>query len=55
MEGQDFDPKTFFNLHDLNGDGYLDREELDALFQKELDKMYNETDPEEDDPFERCF
>lgn len=47
-----FDPKTFFNLHDLNGDGYWNAEELEALFQMELDKVYNESNPD-DDPRER--
>lgn len=45
---ESFDPKTFFNLHDLNGDGYLDIAELEALFQKELDKVYDKNAPEDD-------
>ncbi len=45
---EDFDPKTFFHLHDVNGDGFWDDAEVEALFQKELDKMYNETDPDDD-------
>lgn len=43
-----FEPKTFFNLHDLTGDGYLDISELEALFQKELDKIYDKNAPEDD-------
>lgn len=40
--------KTFFNLHDLTGDGYLDQAELEALFQKELDKVYDKNNKEDD-------
>ncbi len=52
MDKDSFDPRTFFYLHDLDGNGYWDEHELNALFQKELDKVYNETDPN-DDPRER--
>ncbi|KIH62763.1 EF hand [Ancylostoma duodenale] len=52
MDKDSFDPRTFFALHDLNGDGYWNADELEALFQKELEKVYNETDPD-DDPRER--
>jgi hypothetical protein len=48
MKGNEFDPKTFFNLHDLDGNGQWDEMELEALFQNELDKMYNSTNPEDD-------
>lgn len=52
MDKASFEPKAFFALHDLNGDGQWSEDELEALFQLELDKMYNETDPD-DDPTER--
>ncbi|XP_018405749.1 PREDICTED: nucleobindin-2 isoform X2 [Cyphomyrmex costatus] len=52
MEDQDFDPKTFFHLHDLDGNGYWDHDEVKALFLKELDKLYSEGAPE-DDIYER--
>ncbi|KAI6215256.1 EF-hand domain-containing protein [Aphelenchoides besseyi] len=52
MDKDSFDPKTFFALHDLNGDGYWNDDELEALFQIELAKVYNETDPD-DDPREK--
>ncbi|VDM43967.1 unnamed protein product [Toxocara canis] len=52
MEKENFDPRTFFALHDLNGDGFWSAEELEALFQLELQKVYNESDPD-DDPRER--
>ncbi|CAH1968832.1 unnamed protein product [Acanthoscelides obtectus] len=45
---QDFDPKTFFLLHDIDGNGLWDQEEVKALFIKELDKMYQEGAPEDD-------
>ncbi|KAK2157343.1 hypothetical protein LSH36_193g08033 [Paralvinella palmiformis] len=36
MEKDDFDPRTFFVLHDQNGDMMLDEAEVEALFQKEV-------------------
>nr|CAD2169117.1 unnamed protein product [Meloidogyne enterolobii] len=52
MDKNSFDPKTFFALHDLNSDGFLNEEEIEALFQLELEKVYNESDPA-DDPREK--
>ncbi|PIN98837.1 hypothetical protein AB205_0024450 [Aquarana catesbeiana] len=37
LDPNDFNPKTFFKLHDTNGDGILDEQELEALFTKEVD------------------
>uniref|UniRef100_A0A8C7XN95 Nucleobindin 2 n=1 Tax=Oryzias sinensis TaxID=183150 RepID=A0A8C7XN95_9TELE len=51
LDPQDFDPKTFFKMHDSNGDGFFDESELEALFTKELEKVYN-PDNEEDDMVE---
>lgn len=48
MKDQDFDPRTFFHLHDLDGNGYWDESELKSLFLKELDKMYDPNAPEDD-------
>uniref|UniRef100_A0A671Q4F1 Nucleobindin-2-like n=1 Tax=Sinocyclocheilus anshuiensis TaxID=1608454 RepID=A0A671Q4F1_9TELE len=48
LDPNDFDPKTFFNLHDTNGDGYFDEQELEALFTKELEKVYDPTHEEDD-------
>ncbi|KAF7654881.1 hypothetical protein LDENG_00063640 [Lucifuga dentata] len=48
LDAENFDPKTFFRLHDSNGDGFFDENELEALFTKELAKLYN-PDNEEDD------
>ncbi|KAE9550285.1 hypothetical protein FO519_006499 [Halicephalobus sp. NKZ332] len=52
MDKDNYDPRTFFALHDLNGDGYWNDDEIEALFQVEIDKMYNDTNPD-DDPRER--
>ncbi|VDM61496.1 unnamed protein product [Angiostrongylus costaricensis] len=52
MEKDAFDPRTFFALHDLNGDGFWNEDELEALFQVELGKVYNDSNPD-DDPRER--
>ncbi|KAM6223620.1 nucleobindin-1 [Rhynchocyon petersi] len=43
-----FNPKTFFILHDINGDGVLDEQELEALFTKELEKVYDPKNEEDD-------
>nr|CAG4640271.1 EOG090X0B17 [Daphnia pulex]SVE85055.1 EOG090X0B17 [Daphnia pulex] len=43
-----FNPKTFFALHDLDGNGYWDPDEVKALFSKELDKAYDPNAPEDD-------
>ncbi|XP_051580349.1 nucleobindin-2b [Myxocyprinus asiaticus] len=48
LDPNEFDPKTFFNLHDTNGDGYFDEQELEALFTKELEKIYDPTREEDD-------
>ncbi|XP_062380038.1 nucleobindin-2a [Sardina pilchardus] len=48
LDPDDFDPKTFFNLHDSNGDGFFDEQELEALFTKELEKIYDPTNEEDD-------
>ncbi|KAL7306766.1 hypothetical protein TKK_0001131 [Trichogramma kaykai] len=48
MEDQEFDPKAFFYLHDLDGNGVWDQVELKALFVKELDKLYAQGHPEDD-------
>lgn len=54
MEDQDFDPKTFFMMHDLNQDMFWDIQEVEAVLQRELEKMYDERNtPEEDDPVEK--
>ncbi|EAT47638.1 AAEL001275-PA [Aedes aegypti] len=48
MDGQDFDPKTFFMLHDIDGNGYWDENEVKVLFINELNKMYEAGHPEDD-------
>uniref|UniRef100_A0A0N5AZG1 EF-hand domain-containing protein n=1 Tax=Syphacia muris TaxID=451379 RepID=A0A0N5AZG1_9BILA len=52
LEKDSFNLRTFFALHDLNGDGLLSESELQALFRIELEKIYNDTNPD-DDPRER--
>ena len=36
LEPDQFTPKSFFKLHDINGDGYLDEGEIEALMLKEV-------------------
>jgi len=35
-------------MHDVNGDGFLDQEEVEALLGTEVRKLYNEKDPSYD-------
>ncbi|XP_023306179.2 nucleobindin-2 [Lucilia cuprina] len=48
MDKQDFDPHTFFMIHDVDGNGFWDETEVKALFVKELDKVYQSGLPEDD-------
>uniref|UniRef100_A0A5G3HHG9 Nucleobindin-1 n=1 Tax=Xenopus tropicalis TaxID=8364 RepID=A0A5G3HHG9_XENTR len=48
LDPNEFNPKTFFKLHDTNGDGVLDEQELEALFTKELEKVYDPKNEEDD-------
>uniref|UniRef100_U3FBZ2 Nucleobindin-2 n=1 Tax=Micrurus fulvius TaxID=8637 RepID=U3FBZ2_MICFL len=48
LDPNDFDPKTFFKLHDANADGFLDEQELEALFTRELEKVYDSKNEEDD-------
>merc|ERR1712121_564127 len=48
MDKQDWDPKTFFAMHDLDGNGQWDENEVRILFKKELDKAYDPNAPEDD-------
>jgi Ca2+-binding EF-hand superfamily protein len=36
FEADQFKPKAFFKLHDINGDGFLDESELEAIMLKEV-------------------
>ncbi|XKL63522.1 hypothetical protein PGB90_005886 [Kerria lacca] len=48
MNKNDFNPKTFFVMHDVDGNGFLDEEEVKTLFLKELDKLYSQGMPQAD-------
>ncbi|EDV98032.1 nucleobindin-2 [Drosophila grimshawi] len=48
MDKDDFNPKTFFSIHDVDSNGYWDEAEVKALFVKELDKVYQSNLPEDD-------
>ncbi|XP_004535529.1 nucleobindin-2 [Ceratitis capitata] len=48
MDKKDFDPHSFFMMHDVDGNGYWDEIEVKALFIKELDKVYQSGLPEDD-------
>lgn len=48
MEPEEFNPNTFFAMHDLNGDGYLDPDEIAAVLNLEVKKMYKPGDNDTD-------
>ncbi|KAK2588025.1 hypothetical protein KPH14_004099 [Odynerus spinipes] len=48
MDSQDFDLQKFFYLHDVDGNGVWDQNEVKALFLKDLSKLYPKGGPEED-------
>ncbi|KAK7602514.1 hypothetical protein V9T40_008103 [Parthenolecanium corni] len=48
MSKNDFNPRTFFVMHDVDGNGFLDEEEVKSLFLKELDKLYAQGMPQAD-------
>ncbi|XP_064548530.1 nucleobindin-2 isoform X1 [Drosophila montana] len=48
MDKDDFNPKTFFSIHDVDSNGFWDEAEVKALFVKELDKVYQSNLPEDD-------
>ncbi|XP_069132243.1 nucleobindin-2-like isoform X2 [Argopecten irradians] len=48
LDPDSFEPKTFFKVHDIDGNGFLDEDEVEALFQSELDRVYDENAPEDD-------
>ncbi|XP_076170972.1 nucleobindin 1 isoform X2 [Ptiloglossa arizonensis] len=41
MDREDFNPRTFFFFHDVDGNGVWDQDEVKVLFLKELDKLYD--------------
>ncbi|XP_022256961.1 nucleobindin-2-like [Limulus polyphemus] len=51
MPREEFDPRVFFFNADINGDGYLDEDEVEAILSLEVRKMYDPNNPE-DDPVE---
>jgi len=38
FEADQFSPKSFFKLHDINSDGFLDDAEVEAIMLKEVGK-----------------
>ncbi|CAF0923927.1 unnamed protein product [Rotaria sp. Silwood1] len=51
LDADQFAPKSFFQLHDINSDGFLDQGELEAIMLKEAEKIHDETP--EADPVEK--
>jgi len=44
-----FNPKTFFKMHDLNGDNEWDVFELEAIFEKEVEELFEGLDDIDDE------
>ncbi|RWS26646.1 nucleobindin-1-like protein, partial [Leptotrombidium deliense] len=42
LPSDEFNPHTFFAMHDVDGNGLLDEEEVKAILMGEIDKLYNE-------------
>jgi hypothetical protein len=42
LKDEKFDPETFFQLRDIDGNGYLDELEIEAMFQHEVGNESNE-------------
>jgi len=40
LNPNDFDPKTFFRLHDITSDGVLDAKELEGMFYSEAKRLH---------------
>ncbi|CAF4628944.1 unnamed protein product, partial [Rotaria sp. Silwood2] len=51
LEADQFNPKSFFQLHDINSDGLLDEGEIEAIMLKEAEKIHDDTP--EADPIEK--
>jgi len=51
LEADQFNPKSFFKLHDVNSDGFLDEGEIEAIMLKEAEKIHENTP--EADPIEK--
>lgn len=41
MKDEEFDPKTFFMMHDTNNDKHLDVYEVEVIMENELKKVYD--------------
>ncbi|CAF3983636.1 unnamed protein product [Rotaria magnacalcarata] len=51
LEADQFNSKSFFKLHDVNSDGFLDEGEIEAIMLKEAEKIHENTP--EADPIEK--
>ncbi|CAH8470554.1 unnamed protein product [Schistosoma margrebowiei] len=54
LDKESFNSRTLFADIDLDGDGYLNIHEVEALLQRELEKVYNPEDPDYD-PWEEKY
>ncbi len=41
LEADQFSPKAFFKLHDINSDGFLDEGEIEAIMLKEVCERFD--------------
>nr|CAX82610.1 Nucleobindin-2 precursor [Schistosoma japonicum] len=54
LDRESFNPRTLFADIDLDGDGYLNVNEIEAFLQREIEKVYNPEDPDFD-PWEEKY
>ena len=48
MQKVNFKSSSLIYFLDINGDGFIDAYELEAIFQPELDKIWDPKNPEDD-------
>ena len=48
MRHEEFDPKVFFSMHDLNSDWHLDVKEVERIMAGEISKAYDRENPDDD-------
>lgn len=48
LPANEFNPKTFFTMHDTNSDNHWDQNEVRQLLAIEIQKMYDPNNPEDD-------
>lgn len=48
LPGNEFNPRTFFSMHDTNNDNHWDWDEVKQILVNEINKLYDTNNPEDD-------